>query len=220
MSVRAARPEDVSKLEALWTEAFGEDEAFRTAFFKTHFQPENSLVFEEAHELCGMLHTVPCQICSRPARYLYAIATKKAFRNRGVFSALHAAARERFPGEAFFLIPENESLFSFYTSRLYRVFATRPCLTGELGEELSLAAAWELYQKSEIEGVRLTREQFETTALDKRFFTYPDHPFVIRLPSGEVTSFYPDASAPCEKSAMVLSSAGETGEITLPCFLN
>ncbi len=207
-------------MRELWTEAFGEDEAYASAFFKRHFVPENSLVYEEDGVLCGMLHTVCTALFSRPARYLYAIATKRTHRSRGIFSALHEEALSRFDEEVFFLIPENESLFSFYAARGYRTFATRPVLSEEVGEELSLSEAWERYRSDLPSGIALTREQFETTSLDKRFFAHPRHPFVLRLLSGKHTSFYPDGSVPSEANAMALFRSGKFEETTIPCFLN
>ena len=201
-------------------EAFGEDEAYAAAFFEKHFSPENSLVFVQGDEICGMLHTVEKSLFSRPARYLYAIATRRAHRSRGIFSALHKAALSRFSEEIFFLIPENESLFSFYAARGYRLFATCPVLGGSVGKELSLDAAWERYRANPPAGLVLSREEFETTALDKRFFEAPAHPFAVKLCTGEVTSFYPDASCPARLSAMALFRTGEAFDITLPCFLN
>lgn len=206
----------------LWEQAFGAGDAYCDKFFSLHFREEDSLVAEEAGELLGMLHTVKTNIGPMRSRYLYAVATDRDHRNRGVFSALHAAALERFSEEVFFLIPEEEGLRDFYRRFSYRDCATRPHVSGRANGELSPEEAYRLYSEHAKDlPLVLKREEFFTTAQDKRFVSGDGgHPFFLVLANGEYTSFFEAAGEERIPTAMALVRRGELKDFTLPCFLN
>ena len=205
----------------LWAEAFGEGDAYCTSFFESHFRPEYSLVACEKSELCGMLHTVPKRLMGTPARYLYAVATKKEKRSCGVFTALHKALLSECE-EPFFLIPEGEHLRAFYEAFSYRTVAYRSRLGACEARAISAAEAWELYQaRGEELSVALSETEFFTTVQDKKLLQAEDpSSFFLQLPDGTLTSFFAVCGAQREPTAMVLERGKTVFEFVLPCFLN
>ena len=213
----------LSALEELWEEAFGERDTYFDDFFAKHFKPQNSLIALEGDEVLAMLHTVKTAVQGMPARYLYAVATKRAFRGRGIFTALHQALSAECGQEVFFLIPEEESLRGFYHRFGYEDAFTRPVLRAARGEELCAKEAYALYEKyADTLCVVMTKDEFFTVASDKRFYKgSADHPFYVELRDGSLTSFWTDECAERLPTAMALCRGGVKLEnATLPCFLN
>lgn len=222
MQIRPALLTDVAAMTRLWAEAFGEGDVYCTSFFETHFCPEQSLVALEEGVLCGMLHTVAKRLNGVPARYLYAVATKKEYRGRGVFTALHDTLLSSF-AEDLFLIPEGEHLRAFYERFSYRTVAYRPRLKERAARELSLGDAWNLYRTgSECLPLQLSKEEFFTTLQDKTPLQTEDgRNFFLRLADGTLTSFFDVEGEEREPTAMLLSRSGKAQtEFVLPCFLN
>lgn len=110
-------------LREIYREAFGNDGEFEDRLF--------SLCGEYCRTvLCGdkaaaMLFALPCEISipgkSFYAYYLYAAATKKAYRGKGYMSGLiNDLIKE---GKPIFLKPANEGLFSFYERLGFKKFS-------------------------------------------------------------------------------------------------
>lgn len=113
-------------MTALWQEAFGDDESFINAFFKSFYTPQNVPVFVIDGEIAAMLFLLGGEMSiggkRYPAYYLYAASTKKSHRGKGLmtelldFSARTAADR----GQAFICLkPGEKELFDFYEKRSY-----------------------------------------------------------------------------------------------------
>ena len=103
---------------SLWREAFGDGED------EISFYLENILkylvVFIEKERVCGMLAMLPVAMGDKKGRYIYAVATKKTERGRGISTALLDFAKQYIErnGENFLvLVPQEESLFDFYKKR-------------------------------------------------------------------------------------------------------
>ncbi len=124
--IRHPGDNDLDALLALWVEAFG-DTPEEAAFYFTHrHRHENMLALEEGGEILGMLSLLPMRLLSGslalPARYIFAVATRKDARGRGISTMLLEAAhqRARMQGaRATLLVPASEYLYTFYGKRGY-----------------------------------------------------------------------------------------------------
>lgn len=57
---------------------------------------------------------IDCSFCSCNGKYVYAVATDSAFRNRGYASKLIEEAKKQM-GDFLWLIPADEELFDYYS---------------------------------------------------------------------------------------------------------
>ncbi len=104
-------------LKALWKEAFYDTDDFLEDFFNIAFNENrfNSVFLD--NQLAGALYWFDANIEGKKTAYIYAVATKKAYRGKGVASFL---IKETFSllktkGYEFaILVPSNKELFSFY----------------------------------------------------------------------------------------------------------
>ena len=102
----------------LWTEVFGDDEAFVDAFLVRRYSRRRMLSATCEGRMAAMLHLLPFATELGPATYIYGVATDPAYRRRGLASQLLREALrivdER--GETAFLIPSpgDSHLRDFY----------------------------------------------------------------------------------------------------------
>lgn len=127
---RAADFLDLPGISMLWQEAFGDSPECVSEFF-TAFPGCRSYVSEEAGEIAAMVHALP-QILRAdsdlPAAYIYAVATLKSHRGRGLCRNLMAFAEADLKKQGFrcaVLTPGEPSLFRFYEALGYAAVFTR-----------------------------------------------------------------------------------------------
>ena len=128
---RIATEKDIPGITQLWQEAFHETPVLPDCI---------SFVGEEDGEVVCMLHALPQMLKARhdhKAYYLYAIATKKAYRGRGLCRSLMAYAEQTLDADCCVLVPASESLFDFYGSLGYETAFTRHRSQFAGGEEIS-----------------------------------------------------------------------------------
>lgn len=124
--IRHPEDKDLPGLRALWQEAFG-DSAEETAYYFTHrHRHGNMLVYTIDDDIAGMLSMLPLELVSGSqvfkARYIFAVATKKSFRSRGISTELLESAHRMLLQEgctAALLVPAEPSLFTYYGKRGY-----------------------------------------------------------------------------------------------------
>lgn len=128
MAIRTAAPSDLPAITALWGEAFG-DGPDAVAFFFESFPDCRSYVAEEAGAITAMVHALPQTLSpDLPAAYLYAVATGKTHRGKGLCRELMAFAEADLASRGFrccVLTPGEESLFRFYEKLGYKTAFTR-----------------------------------------------------------------------------------------------
>lgn len=114
-------PGRVPALVDLWMEAFGEEKEAVLPFFREIFPLCRAWQAEEDGALCAMAYALPQPVtdgkCRLPAAYLYAVATKKEYRGKGIASRLLQEMEQSLRDEGFaglLLVPANPGLFSFY----------------------------------------------------------------------------------------------------------
>lgn len=125
MIIDAPKTEQIPALRALWREAFGDGEDFLDLFFKTAFSPNRCRVAVEGNELSAALYWFDCELEGRPVAYLYAIATAKEQRGKGICSALMANTHRHLHALGYasaLLVPSTEALFAFYGKMGYSPF--------------------------------------------------------------------------------------------------
>ena len=121
---------------ALYDEAFpGEDARFTEALFALGF-PKHLVAMGEGAELASMLFALPYDIVTadgvQKAHYLYAVATSKAHRGKGLAKKLLRRVAER--GTPVFLRPMSPSLFDFYKDAGFTPFSPYREWQGEAEE--------------------------------------------------------------------------------------
>lgn len=127
---RTAHPSDLPGLSALWQEAFGDSPAEIAAFFAA-FPNCRSYTAAEGGTIAAMVHALPQTLragADLPAAYIYAVATRREFRGRGLCHSLMAFAEADLTAQGFscaVLSPAEPSLFRFYASLGYAAAFTR-----------------------------------------------------------------------------------------------
>lgn len=132
MIIDAPKRAEIPALRALWKEAFGDTDAWLDTFFSTAFSPTRSRVLTEEGSVAAALYWFDCEAHGAPVAYLYAIATAKAMRGKGLCRALmentHQYLRSLGYASAV-LVPAEHSLFDFYGKMGYRPFSPVKRLT-------------------------------------------------------------------------------------------
>lgn len=117
--------EDIPALKSLWQEAFGDSQDYVDFYFSNRFQPQETLVLGQPAD--AMLTLLPAGWTAggeeMPVRYVYAVATRRSARSKGLSTLLMSAADDwmkRSGIEAAFLVPAQKSLFGFYARQGFR----------------------------------------------------------------------------------------------------
>lgn len=138
---RFSRREDRQALTALWQQAFGDECAFIDGFFETGYAPERSRVAVWDGRLAGMLYWFDCDLMGRKLAYVYAVATEKSLRGRGIATGLMEDAHrllEEKGYDAVVLSPGSEELYRFYGNMGYATAGYRRELRIQAGGTASV----------------------------------------------------------------------------------
>lgn len=148
MIIDAPQNTDIPELCALWKDTFGDTDAFLENFFSTAFSPKRSLCARKEGNIVGMLYWFDCIYEGKQIAYLYAVATHKAYRGRGICHALMEKVHLILKQSGYagvILVPAEAHLFAFYERMGYTVCAHNSTLhstaAGESLEMRSLSAA-------------------------------------------------------------------------------
>lgn len=113
----------IEGLRSLWQEAFGDSDAFLDIFWDTAFSPDRCRCIAIDDQVAAALYWFDCRLENRPVAYVYAVATRKSFRNRGLCRKLMDNTRALL-GElgysGIILVPEMH-LIGMYESMGYKV---------------------------------------------------------------------------------------------------
>lgn len=115
----------IAGLRSLWKEAFGDEDVFLDAFFETAFSPRRCRCITENDKVLAALYWFEVICNGRRFAYLYAIATARSHRGRGLFTALLQDVKRILAEEGFdgiLLVPETEAL-----GRMYEKFGFSVC---------------------------------------------------------------------------------------------
>lgn len=124
MNIDAPRLEQRDALRDLWKEAFGDPDSYLDAFFRAvSWQDHCRCVSVEDH-VAAALYWFDCELAGRKIAYVYAVATAKAFRGRGLCHGLMADTFRHLTALGYqgaVLVPQGESLFRFYRTMGYEI---------------------------------------------------------------------------------------------------
>lgn len=118
--MQLAKKKDFPAIRDIWQEAFGDTEEEIADFFAAFAGKGRICIWKEEGQIAGQLVLLPVLLCTPkcniPVEYIYAVATKKAYRNRGVCKELLAAAGDmlRQEGKPAVLVPADKGLAAFY----------------------------------------------------------------------------------------------------------
>lgn len=116
----------IADLKQLWQEAFEDSEEAINAFFTTGFSQDRYHCILEKGVPVSALYWFDCRLEGRKIAYLYAVATAKEYRGKGLAHKLmentHSILKERGYAGAI-LVPGEKRLFSYYKKIGYRVAA-------------------------------------------------------------------------------------------------
>ena len=126
MRIEHPKAENLSSLKALWQEAFGDTEKDIDLFFQKAFDTERCLCILDNERAVAALYWFDCEYKGEKAAYLYAIATLKSHRGRGLCRQLMDKTHDILKKSGYvcvILVPGEKSLFDFYVKMGYRVFS-------------------------------------------------------------------------------------------------
>ena len=116
-----------AELQELWVEAFEDSEETVRNFFATGFSPERYHCILEKGSPVSALYWFDCMLADSKLAYIYAVATRKSHRGKGLAHRLmeetHAILKEKGYAGAI-LVPGTEVLFSFYEKMGYQTATT------------------------------------------------------------------------------------------------
>lgn len=111
--IKFASKNDYCDIIKLWKNVFGDSEKTINDYLSRF--GKNVLLFYEEECLCGMLSLLPISNGKYTGFYIYAVATDKRFRSRGIASRLIEYSKEICGNNKFLILtPASEALFGFY----------------------------------------------------------------------------------------------------------
>lgn len=125
----------IAELRLLWQEAFGDSEETLDSFFATGYSPDRCHYICEDGIPVSALYWFDCELCGYKLAYVYAVATLKSHRGKGLAHRLMEQTHEILKSQGYagaILVPGEQELFSYYERLGYRA-ATK-------AEELSAVA--------------------------------------------------------------------------------
>lgn len=111
-------------MRALWKEAFGDGDRFIDDFMAEAFCTDRCRCALIDGNLCAMLYWFDCSFMGERVAYLYAVATAKAYRGKGIASSLIKNTHELLKKLGYsivLLVPGTKELFAFYEKLGYKV---------------------------------------------------------------------------------------------------
>lgn len=150
-------------LRALWKEAFGDSDVFLDAFFTHGFSPRRCRCITENDAVLAALYWFEATCDDSRFAYLYAIATAKSHRGRGLFKMLLADTVKTLKEEGvdgILLVPENEDL-----SRMYEKSGFTACTAVDIFEAAAGGEKMEMREIGPAEFACLRRQLLPKAAV-------------------------------------------------------
>lgn len=119
-------PATAEPILPLWQEAFGDSEETVLSIVRAIAPHSRLFLAKDGNVPVSMLFAVTEQVAGLPVSYIYAVATKKSHRGRGLASKLLAFAEEHLKSEgisACLLSPAEDSLISYYARLGYSLWS-------------------------------------------------------------------------------------------------
>lgn len=156
MTIDRPTPELLPALRTLWREAFGDTEEFLDTFKATALSADRCRCAVVDGRLAAALYWFDCSCYGRPVAYVYAVATAKAFRGRGICRELMSATHRQLAQQGYegaILVPGDDGLARMYEKMGYRgCGGIRSFVCGAAPEDV------QLYRVDKEEYARLRRQ--------------------------------------------------------------
>lgn len=113
----------ISALRGLWKEAFDDDDNFLDTFFSKAYDETRCRIAVINGNVAAALYWFNCTLNEKPVAYIYAVATTKKLRGRGICHALmeNTHAHLKTLGYTYVILsPASEALGKFYESLNYK----------------------------------------------------------------------------------------------------
>lgn len=123
MNIKYPLHADIPSLRKLWQEAFGDTDEFLDLFFTHGFSKKRCLFMESDGSAAAVLYWFDCEWNKKKIAYIYAVATAKAHRGKGLCHKLMDYTHSHLKNEGYagaILVPGSPSLFKFYESMGYK----------------------------------------------------------------------------------------------------
>ena len=117
MTINMPKPEQIGGLRQLWKEAFGDSDAFLDSFFAIAFSAERCRCVTEGGRPIAALYWFDCGYQGEKMAYLYAVATAKDHRGRGLCRRLMEDTHDHLKSLGYagaVLVPASEVLRQMY----------------------------------------------------------------------------------------------------------
>lgn len=117
MTIREPFFEEIKELKNLWSEAFGDTEAFINLFFDSAFSLKRSRAVFVDGKPVSALYWFDCTCRGERIAYIYAVATLGAHRGEGLCTFLMNDTHKHLSSLGYsgaVLVPGEKSLFDFY----------------------------------------------------------------------------------------------------------
>ena len=127
----------IADLKALWQEAFGDSESWLDSFFENCFSPDRHHAILEDKKPVSALYWFDCELNGHKLAYIYAVATGKNCRGRGLATRLMGETHEILKEKGYagaILVPGEGELFGFYEKIGYRTATTIGEFTAQRGD--------------------------------------------------------------------------------------
>lgn len=157
MRIDYPRQEQLPQLQRLWKEAFRDTDATVDAFFHTAFAPDRCRCVTVDGRVAAALYWFDCRCYGKPIAYLYAVATERSFRRKGVCRKLMEDTRRLLTELGYWgilLVPGDKGLVRMYEGMGYQ----HCCGIGEFSCRQS-GSSLPLRSVSGAEYARLRREK-------------------------------------------------------------
>ena len=123
MTIDFPNEKDFDSQCALWKEAFGDSAEFINTFKRTAYSLKRSRVVKDGENVIGALYWFDCFDKEKKIAYIYAVATKKEYRGKGICKALMDDTHKllkNFKYDGAILVPGSKSLSEFYAKIGYQ----------------------------------------------------------------------------------------------------
>ncbi len=123
MTIDHPLPEQTPLLRQLWQEAFGDTDAFLDTFWETAFAARRCLCIALEDTVAAALYWFDCGYRGEKVAYIYAVATARAYRGKGLCRALMEQLHNHLAQAGYacsILVPQERGLYQMYRAMGYR----------------------------------------------------------------------------------------------------
>lgn len=117
MTIDAPKPEQTAQLRQLWKEAFGDTDAYLDSFFAIAFSCDRCRCVTEDGRVTAALYWFDCSCGGKKMAYLYAVATARDCRGRGLCRSLLEDTHDYLKKKDYtgtILVPADDTLRQMY----------------------------------------------------------------------------------------------------------